>query len=271
MSEDFEAQGNIFEDVPVAKDARHEFSSTHEVTQANKVIPWHDSRCILGQMSDSTLQHLVQDREARTSHNAGDDSGSASSVTSLADSLFSTTSGSSRSSVIGPAGAGETLALLLLSDRHLSIHYQEAVERVTADKFERNFRQLLKRFALELRKDAETPQQRSAAHFVRYQARNTAHIIRNSIYSSETPREVVRPNLIVLDEAANIEFDESESDSGPDDDDHSDVQQLENFIITSPACRRLRNDRKSFVYPLLARKWTLEVRRCLKKQVSISI
>jgi hypothetical protein len=34
------AQGSIFEDVTVAKDARHVFISTHNgITQANKVIP----------------------------------------------------------------------------------------------------------------------------------------------------------------------------------------------------------------------------------------
>jgi hypothetical protein len=95
--------------------------------------------------------------QARASHNAEDDSRIASSVTSLADSLFSTTKGSSRSSVVGPAGAGERLALLLLSDRHLSILYQEAVKRVIVDKFERKFRKILERFALELRKDADAP------------------------------------------------------------------------------------------------------------------
>jgi hypothetical protein len=171
-----EAQGSIFEDVTVAKDARHVFISTHNgITQANKVIPRNGARCVLGHMS-GTSQHLVQVSKARTSHNAGDDSSSASSVTSLADSLFSTTSGSSRSSVVGPAGAGERLALLLLSDCHLSILYQEAFKRVIADKFERKFRKIPHYFAFELRKDTDTPQQRSTAYFVRYQARNSAYI-----------------------------------------------------------------------------------------------
>jgi len=143
-----EAQGRIFEDVTVAKDARHVFISTHnDITQANKVIPRNGARCVLGHMFDGTSQHLVQVSKARTSHNARDDSSSASSVTSLADSLFSTTSGSSRSSVVGPAGAGERLALLLLSDCHLSILYQEAFKRVIADKFERKFRKILHYFA----------------------------------------------------------------------------------------------------------------------------
>ncbi len=64
------------------------------------------------------------------------------------------------------------------------------------------------------------------------------------------PREDVKLNLIVLNKAANIESDESDGDSGPDDDDYSDIQQFENFIITSPAFLQLRHDLTSFIYPL---------------------
>lgn len=174
-----------------------------------------------------------------------------SSVASIADSIFSILSESSISSVVGPTGAGERLVALLLNDSDLLVLYREALNRITPDRFERNLRRLLKHFAIELRKEAESPQQRSAAHFVRYRARNSAHVIRNSFYSLEKPQVDNIPVLdveVLAQEQVDAESDESENDSEPDHEDLTDLQQLERFIVTSQAFIKLRNDLSSFIY-----------------------
>jgi hypothetical protein len=94
------------------------------------------------------------------------------SIASIADSIFSNATGSSMSSVVGLTDPGERLVTLLLNDSDLSVLCREALNRVTPDRFERNLRRLLTLFAIELRKEAENPQQRSAAHFVRYRYNN---------------------------------------------------------------------------------------------------
>jgi hypothetical protein len=223
-----EIRSNIFNDISVAEGGHHVVA----VTTPNDLIS--AKRVTAGDDSDS----------------GSSASSSASSVTSLVDSVFSMTSGSSKSSVAGPAGAGERLVVLLLSDNQLSSLYQEALKRVSADKFERNFLRLMNKFATELRKEAEDPQQRSIARFVRYRARNSAHAVRNSICSSEKPREDVIPKSKVLHEPINMESDESADDSGPDHEDNTDLQQLEHFIVTSQAFVNLRNKLSSFIYSI---------------------
>lgn len=202
------------------------------------------STTFFGPMSDDSMEKLTEDVSR---YGAFGDCSRASSVISLTDSVFSITSGSSKSSV-GPAGAGEMLVELLLGDNHLSLLFQEALTLITADKFERNFRRILKGFSIELRKEAKNSQQRSVAHLVCYQARNCAHLIRNAICSQQRIQEDVTPKF-ELHEPANIDSDESDDDLGPAYEDDTDMQQSEEFIITSQAFIKLRYDLILFIYP----------------------
>jgi hypothetical protein len=249
-----ETRSHTFDDISIAEGAHQVVITTSgNLISAKRVTAGERSMSVLGLMSDRDLMHLVSSQARDDSSISGSsEQSSASSVTSLVDSVFSVTSGSSKSSVVGPAGAGERLVVLLLSDNHLISLYQEALKRVTADKFERNFRRILNNFSIELRKEAENSQQRSIAHFVRYRARNSAHVVRNSIFSPDKPQEDITPKFKVFHnhEQINIESDESGDASGPDHEDSTDLQQLENFIITSQAFVKLRHKITSFVYPI---------------------
>jgi hypothetical protein len=99
--------------------------SSKNVTAGSGTLKW------LGQMSDASMAQLAP-LAAKDDSSIGrlSEHSRASSVISLADSVFSSTSGSSKSSVVGSTGAGERF-VLLLSDSHLSLLYQEALKRVT--------------------------------------------------------------------------------------------------------------------------------------------
>lgn len=112
----------------------------------------------------------------------------ASSIPSVADSIFTMVSGSSMSSVSAPQGAGERLVGLLLGDVITKEACSEALLTIEEERFERNLRRMLRDFSSELRKEAETVQQRHAANFVRFRARNSAHIICNSLKPGRKPR-----------------------------------------------------------------------------------
>lgn len=77
-----------------------------------------------------------------------------------------------------------------------------------------NLRRLIKDFAAELRKEAETVQQRHAAKFVRFRARNSPHMMCNSLVEKTKPRVEKRiPNAV--DEE---DVDSEDDDSAPSDD-----------------------------------------------------
>lgn len=213
-------------------------------SQSMDNIEWQNSRIATAVPADT---EFVLRRQSVSE--LSDDSNT--SIASITDSIFSDATGSSISSVVGLISAGERLVALLLNDIDFSVVCREALNRVTPDRFERNLRWLLKLFAIELRKEAESPQQMSAAHFVRYRARNSAHIIRNSFCSLEKPQADNRLDLgveVSAQEQVDAEPDGSESDSESDYEDPTDLQQLETFIVTSQAFIKLRNDLSTFIY-----------------------
>lgn len=238
------------ENISTAKGGHQAVASTlTDLISAREVTARGRSRMLIGQMSDAGLVHVLSSHARKDSSISGlSEQSSVSSVTSLVDSVFSIASGSSKSSVVGPTGAGERLVALLLDDNHLSLLYQEAIKRVSANKFERNFLRILNKFASELRNEAENPHQRSIAKFVRYRARNSAHIIRNSICSPDKPPQGITLKLEV--EPINMESDESDIGSGSDHEDDTNLQQLEDFIITSQAFIKLRHQLTLFIYPI---------------------
>lgn len=97
-------------------------------------------------------------------------------------------SGSSMSSITGPQNAVERLVTLLLSDDFIKILCSEALFDLEQERFERNLRRLLKEFAVELRKEANSEQERHATQFVRLRARNSAYIICRTLIDEKAPK-----------------------------------------------------------------------------------
>ncbi len=159
----------------------------------------------------------------------------ASSIPSVADSIFTMVSGSSMSSISAPERAGERLVGLLLGDVIIKQACSEALLTIEEEKFERNLRRLLRDFSSELRKEAETVQQRRAANFVRFRARNFAHIICNSLKPGRKPR---------IDNEPEEESEDEDSDRSEDK-----VENLEIFIKSSKAFDSFRTNLRAFVYP----------------------
>jgi hypothetical protein len=147
-------------------------------------------------------------------------------------------------------GAEDRLMGLLYTDTALQPLYLTGLTRIAANRFERNLRILFKRFSADLGAEAENVQQRAVATFVRYRARNSAHIICNSF-----KQEISR--LAASNEVAKAEmsFEEPEdasgnsSDSGDLDNGAPDVQQLQVFIVGSRAFETLKVNLRLFIYP----------------------
>jgi hypothetical protein len=159
----------------------------------------------------------------------------ASSISSVADSIFTMISGSSMASVTAPQGAGERLVGLLLGDVIIKQACSEALLTIEEERFERNPRRLLRDFSSELRKEAETVQQRHAANFVRFRARNSTHIICNSLKPGRKQRVGNEPE----EESENEDSDRSEDE----------VENLEIFIKSSKAFEAFCTKLRAFVYP----------------------
>jgi hypothetical protein len=79
--------------------------------------------------------------------------------------------------------AAAELVSLLLNDEHLKPLYSTALEspKIGGQRFETNFRRLLKKFAVDLKKEAEDPLQVQAAKFVGAQASIVAGNIREAL------------------------------------------------------------------------------------------
>jgi hypothetical protein len=189
-----------------------------------------------GYESGSRQRRREEDEISHTSNISA-----ASSLPSVVDSIFTTVSGSSMSSLPGPQGASERFVALLLEDFVIKRACAEALNVFEHERFERNLRRLLKDFATELRKEADTTQQRHAANFVRFRARNSAHMICNSLRAGEKERAPKD----VEDEGGGSE----DADSDRSEDELENLQQLEHFLKTSRAFEIFRIKLKAFVYP----------------------
>ena len=160
-----------------------------------------------------------------------------SSLASISGSVFSTASGSSKSSIRGFEGASEQLAWLLIEDSKLQPLWHEAAVAVPLDRLERNLTRLLKIFAAELKEEAVTVQERRLAQFVRAEAKHSAHLVRREIDANEELWE------------SNQKLEESESDDG--DDKPLNFKQLEKFLINSLAFEAFRKNLRQFISPEL--------------------
>ena len=180
-----------------------------------------------------------QDQDARSDISSRSN---ASSIVSITDSLFSVISGSSMSSLPGPPGASERLVALLLADEAINYLCAKALAEISCEIFEKKLRQSFGEFGVELRKEAGTSQQRRAAHFVQFRARNSAHIVCNILKHSSSATS----NPISRTKPAEEDLGES-NDSDRSDGELDDLQQLEEFIKASGAISILRETLRAFV------------------------
>jgi hypothetical protein len=212
----------------------------------------------------STIKPAVPERisEDNFAQNISENSSSdKESVGSVAESIFSTASiisGTSMSSIGIAHNATERLVELILEDTVINALCGDVLEsgEMPRERFERNFIRLLRRFAIELRKEAQTHSECQAARLVRFRARNTAHIICNifvdksdDVSSTESSsKDVLRSGN--PDEGAEVQLDES-SDTASDgsEDASTDFQHLEMFVKESRAFANLRLLLLVFVHP----------------------
>ena len=208
--------------------------SDADISMGTQVTSINSSDRLEGDMQVEPFQVL-------NSNDRSDSQSETSSIASIAHSLFSVMSGSSVSSLPGPPGASERLVTLLLTDNTIKRLCIKALAIVPRPDFEKKLRRAFKQFGVELRKEADTKQQRDAAHFVRFRARNSAHIICNTLRPDGKTTSHPLPQVKPIDE----DFYES-SDSGHSDDEVDDLQQLEEFIKASKAIVTLRDTLKNF-------------------------
>jgi hypothetical protein len=175
------------------------------------------------------------DLESQASGGSG-----ASSIASITNSIFSIASSSSMTSIVGPQSAVERLVTLLLNDSVVKSLCTDALSTLVYERFERNLRRLLKEFAVGLRREAESEQERHTAQFVRLRARNSAHIIFTTL--SQKKKEQGEADV-------EVGYVSEENDSGRSDDEVDDLQQLESFIKSSQAIETLRGSLRAFVHP----------------------
>ncbi|KAF8860558.1 hypothetical protein BDZ45DRAFT_648623, partial [Acephala macrosclerotiorum] len=156
-----------------------------------------------------------------------------SSVRSM-DSIFSSLTASSMSSVGAGPGPGENLYLLLIVD-DLRILYSQILDFTSTKDFEGALRHLLTTFASSLRKEAPGKKEKGVAKFLQWRVRNLAHRIA-ALMGSETGNCGSKaPGTVDATDDGEIS-DTEMNDSGDDDNsDESDIQALERFILQSNA------------------------------------
>jgi hypothetical protein len=142
-------------------------------------------------------------------------------------------------------GASEPLVGLPLMDDVIKSLCVKALATLPREDFEKKLRRSFKQFRVELRKEVDTIQQRHAAHFVRFLARNSAHIICNTLKPDAKTASHPMPQAKHVEE----DLDES-SDSDRSDDEVDDLHQLQGFIKASRAIIVLRETLRVFVCPI---------------------
>jgi len=159
-------------------------------------------------------------------------------------------SGSSQSSVAEAQGAMELLITLLLNDNIVTSNCVKGLESISPNRFERNLRRLLTALGVGLRKVATETTEKDAARFIRYRARNTAHMLRNHFVPVDMPKSNdFRPSASAKGvQRGELDEDEDSSDSDDDRDSSiSNLEQLESFILNSLAFDTFRRDLGRFV------------------------
>lgn len=165
---------------------------------------------------------------------------SATSLTSISDSIFSGGSESSKLSIEGLPGASEKLASLVFDDSVLKPLCFTAINTIPIDRFERILRRMLQIFSVDLQEDADSSRERKAAQVVAHLARNSAHLVCNEL---DPARE--RSDSKAVGEVSH------DSDASGDEVDN--LAEFEAFILGSHAFETLRANLQDLVYPAPSR------------------
>lgn len=173
--------------------------------------------------------------------------------------------------------AAAELVSLLLNDEYLKPLYSKALEspKIGRQRFETNFRRLIKKFAVDLRKEAKDPLQVQAAKFVGAQASLVAANIREALQThggtkflpiladleaglAENPSIVAEEEQqYMLDLSIRKWISMTDTSSYPevsqvpdtDDADLSSLVEVKQFILSSDAFVALRHNFTNFVHP----------------------
>lgn len=183
------------------------------------------------------------------------------SVVSVADSIFSARSlatGSSLSSLSASQTATDRLVHLLLDDTVIKPLCENALREtmMSRERFERNLSRLLKGFAVELRKEAQTREERQTAHLVRFRAGNSAHMICRTLNTerggkiSATGTDIsTLPVVEPQDTEGDLDMDVDSESASESSEDTPDFQHLENFARESKAFESFREKLRTFIHP----------------------
>ena len=167
-------------------------------------------------------------------------SSSVESLQSLVDSIFSVATFSSTSTVAETNNALQRVLAILKSDAALKILYADSVSKTSVDKFNRNLGILLKRFAVDLEKEAKCWNEQRAAQFIRGRARTIAQKVATSVYPSQHESQKLPPRIVEQDGAESS--DDSDLEEEPDE-----FVELEIFITNSTAFQKLRDNIRGFL------------------------
>jgi len=169
------------------------------------------------------------------------------------------------------------LVSILLNDENLKPLYSKALEspKIGGQGFERNFRRLLKKFAVDLKKEAEYPLQVQAARFVGAQATLVAANIREALQThgvktqenTDQETSLAENPIIIAEEEQQSMLDLSirkwisktetssyaEASEVPDTDDVDlsslELVEVKQFILSSNAFVALKHNFTNFLYP----------------------
>jgi hypothetical protein len=174
--------------------------------------------------------------------------------------------------------AADEFVLLLLKDEHLKSLYMAAIQnnKVGADRFERNFRRLLNQYSVDLMKEANSGDEKSAAYLVRSRSRYIANDVRRKLvplsggllaetlkgqgvfdrgrileeYLNSVPEKaVVKAKDEVSDSDSESELDDAVLDDGVGNEKLIRLSKVKDFMTSSKAFLMLRSNFQQFVQP----------------------
>lgn len=174
------------------------------------------------------------------SHHSPSRSSSSESLQSIVDSIFSTETFSSVSTAPGSENAFQRVLRILRADAFMKDLYKELMAKTSPEKFDRNFGTLVKRFAVDLEKEATCWNEQHAAQYIRSRARKIAQKFTQATFPSASESWRAQTNLMEHNEAESS--DSSDLDGEPDG-----FQELEKFITNSKAFQRLRVNIQRFL------------------------
>jgi hypothetical protein len=198
-------------------------------------------------------------------------------IVSFVDSGYGTASETSSVYFIANApGAREDILALLLQDEQLQILFSSAFEKISASRFENNFRIMLGQFARELRNEAQHRRERSVAYIVRTMAGYVSNHVCKKYSTGTDMRSKEMEQLArqlpqkrqLLERLLNPAFTDTEDlhptdasaeylgfDAEEENWDENDVvplphlEQLEKFVINSQAMDNLRGNLRNWITP----------------------